>query len=355
MKVLYWIDDTHDAGKPPKPTVQKRLEQGLRVKLRIAAITNRKQFDELLCDFLNKSTYGVIMDYELSKVGENNRVAYGNTWASEIRAINPLVPVIGISHESEINIPKLRLESFLAFFPRDQLMGAHPPLQDISALLSGYYRISRIIKGKSTTSGTERMVGLVRPPTEVTELVKAAVPPALRGSWDEETPHTAGRWLWHEFQGLPGFLFDELGLATHLGLRVNGLRRIITQFSRARYQGAFSSDGRPRWWVHLTRGVVENILDQKIVGALSTARVQLLNALSIKSSDHDTVLSHPHGRKTRGAIPDCVAYGDDQKEEDYRVQALFEDTYVDDRDANPAFGFEPRRIYRPSISHEEKN
>src|SRR5689334_7592396 len=138
MKTLYWIDDTHDEGKPPNTAAQDRLEKGLRVKLKIAKIADRKQFDELLPSIVAEKTRGVIMDYQLTKVGELGQMAFGTTWAAEIRAAHPTIPVIGISHERERDIPKLRLESFLAFFQRDQLLGAKPPISNIFALLNGY-------------------------------------------------------------------------------------------------------------------------------------------------------------------------------------------------------------------------
>ena len=63
------------------------------------------------------------------------------------------------------------------------------------------------------------------------------------------------------------------------------------------------------------------------------------------------LLARAHGRKLSDEVPDCVAYRDDQREEDDRVQALFEDTHVDDRDANPPFGFEARRVFGHAITN----
>ena len=214
MKTLYWIDDTHDEGKPPKPPAQKRLEKGLSVELQVVTIENRKQFDGLLAIIDGNRTCGVIMDYQLSKVGEGDRMAFGNTWAAEIRAAYPSVPVIGISHARECDIPRLRLEGFLAFFPRERLMGPNPPLGDITALLEGFSQVYRIIERHDNRGGSELMLDLLQPPQPVADLVRSAVPSSLRGPWDVDTPHTAGRWIWHEFQGRPGFLFDAMGLAT---------------------------------------------------------------------------------------------------------------------------------------------
>jgi hypothetical protein len=353
MKILYWIDDTHDAGKPPNGPAQKRLEKGLKVQLSIKSIQNRAQFDAFLPVMDESKTCGVIMDYQLTSVGENGQMAYGSTWAAEIRAAHPSIPVIGISHARSIDIPKLRLESFLAFFPRESLMGPEPPLDEISALLTGYSRVWLARSKQQDKSGVSLMAELACPPTGVAELFTAAIPTGLRGPWDLETPHVAGRWLWHDLQGRPGFLFDDLGLATYLGLNLAGFHRVSSKFKEARYRGAFSSDGRPRWWVNAIRSIVEHAFARQIVGPISGAREALLAASRVPRREFAALLSRAHGSKHSREVPDCVAYRDDQREEGDRVQALLKDTYVDDRDANPPFGFEARRVFGMRAANEE--
>lgn len=347
MKTLYWIDDKHDQNSPPKGAAKKRLEEGLNVNLKVETISERSEFGKLLSDLDIDKTCGVIMDYQLTKVGEKGQTAYGNTWAAEIRAAHPRIPVIGISHEREADIPKLRLEGFLAFFSRNKLTGPNPPLCDVLALLIGYAQVYHVFENKAGKSGVDLMIDLLLPPAPAVDLVKAALTPSLRASWDVETPHAVGRWIWHELQGLPGFLFDELGLATHLGLTVSGLQRVRSKFDDARYKGAFASDGRPRWWVVSIRGIVEQLVGIQVVGSVSLAREELLKAVKIKTSERGALFSRPYGRRGSDEVPDCIAYRDDLREEDDRVQVLFEDTYIDDRDINSAFGFEPRRIFAP--------
>jgi len=352
-KILYWIDDTHDVGKPPSPAERKRLEKGLGVSLGIRTVKDRKQFDELLAQLdsnKGKNVSGVIMDYQLTGVGEKGLWAFGNTWAAEIRAVAASIPVIGISHEPEKQIPRLRLESFVAFFPRDVLMGLHPPFNDLSALIIGYALAYGAFEkqNEGKPSGIELMIDLIKPPKPVSDLMAAAVPTKLTGGWDKETPHVASRWIWHELQGRPGFLFDELALATYLGLNFHAIRLIYRRFQGARYAGAFASDQRPRWWVSSVREIAEKLIGQKIVGPISNARDRLLKALRVANDDRSKLLARAHPNQSWEFIPDCVAYSDDEVEEKDRIQALFKDTRVDPRDANPPFGFEPRRIYEPA-------
>lgn len=348
MKTLYWIDDSHDKQKLPSGAVKRQLEAGLGVVLKPdAPINDRVELAELVSGMDPKTTRGVIMDYQLTEIGEKGQMAYGTTWAAEIRAKHPSIPVIGISHCLESDIPKFQLENFLAFFPRKYLTCPTPKIDDLNALLNGHDDACRVLAKQGKQPGVELIMKLLASPTEIADLLRSAIPLAFRGKWDKETPHAAGRWIWHDFQGRPGFLFDELGLATHLGLNVKGLEKVSAKFKSARYGGSFASDGRPRWWVGLIRKLYEKTVGRKIVGPVSSARDDLLMAVGIKTGEKASLLSHPHGRIKTKEIPDCVAYRDDQREEEDRVQVLIEDTYVDDADANPAFGFEARRIYLP--------
>jgi hypothetical protein len=190
---------------------------------------------------------------------------------------------------------------------------------------------------------------MLKPPLAVADLVRAAVPTAIREQWDVETPHTASRWLWHDFQGRPGFLFDELGLATYIGLNRKGLQMVCSVFESARYRGVFVSDGRPRWWVVSIRDIVEGKIGNAVMGGVFNHREEFLESCGVKKTKWKDLFSRAHGRRGYEKVPDCVAYRDDQREEGDRVQALFLDTHADERDANSPFGFESRRIYGPSI------
>lgn len=352
MKTLHWIDDIHDQNSPPKGPAKRRLEKGLNVELNVVTVSARLEFGKFLSEIDPTTSCGVVMDYQLTKVGDNGTTAFGNTWAAEIRAAHPNIPVIGISHERESDIPKLRLEAFLAFFARNDLMGYKPPLENLAALLKGYADVCDAQAKKPIRSGVELLIEVTRPSEATAELLRSAIPSSLRGNWDVESPHTAGRWIWHDLQGLPGFLLDEIGLATELGLNLEGFQRVHNRFKKARYQGAFASDSKPRWWASEIRAALQELIGKDCIGPLSTERDLLLGLVKVKKDQRRRLFSHAHGRKLVEGIPDCVAYIDDLREEPHRVQAFFADTYVDERDANPAFGFTARRVFGTSPVHE---
>ena len=346
MKILYWIDDSHDNQRLPKGAAKRRLEEGLGIKLRPdKPINDRAEFLDILANINPTTTRGVIMDYQLTGVEEHGQEARGTIWAAEVRARYPSVPVIGISHCEEKDIPQFQLENFLAFFPRTNLTDANPEIENLRALLEGHSFAFSAYEARRGMLGVEIMLNLLAPPKGSEILVASAIPESLRGKWDKETPHVAGRWIWHELQGRPGLLFDELGLATYLGLNTAGLELVRSKFDRALYRGAFASNKKQRWWVSMLRGLCEKTLGRTIVGPVGYAREDLLKAVKIRKSKHQDFFARPFGKKSYAEIPDCVAYRDDQREEDGRIQALLSDTEVDEQDANPPFGFEARRIF----------
>ena len=346
VKKLYWIDDSHDEQKLPTGATKRRIESSLNVTLfPDKPLATRNDFVSLLAGMDHDHTRGVIMDYHLNNLGDRNNMAYGTTWAAEVRAAQPSIPVIGISHCDEQGIPKFRLQNFLAFFPRKELTGLNPEIGNLKALLTGYEETYRVFQTRGNRSGVSLVLELLSPPDASIGLLQGAIPPIFRGNWDLETPHAVGRWIWHELQGRPGFLFDQLELATHLGLNVSGLTRITARFDLARYQGCFASDCRPRWWVSSIRPIVETIIGGPMIGSISSKRVDFLKALRIKQGERAGYLARAYPRKSLDSVPDCVAFKDESREKAHRVQALFQETIVDEKDANPPFGFDARRVF----------
>ncbi len=346
MKKIYWIDDTHDKQKPPTGRPRNRIEKALNVQLEVSLIEERSQFDDLLSEISKTKPIGFFMDYQLSKVGKDGRMAFGNTWANELRAISPQAAVIGISHEHEEKIPELRLQSFLEFYQRETIEGASAPFEQLRALFSGYEAVAKI-RGKQNLNGTEAMLKLIRPPKETYELLSAAIPSELRKTWDDETNHIASRWIWHCLMGLPGFLYDELELATYIGLNVAGLKRVANNFDYALYEGVFANKGKPRWWRSQTHKFFEDAFKVSPSAPAHLSRHDLLELCGVDSKQHHRFLSKPHGSDQKDKIPTCVAFEDGLCKYQDRVQALIEDTVIDDAEANPDYGFEARRRYSP--------
>lgn len=354
--LLYWIDDSNDpTAYVPKNAGRKHLESQLQVKLEVPPIKEHADFGKLVAGMTAESTFGVLMDYQLTKVGEGGGSEFGTVWAAQLRAANPSIPVVGLSSKPEKDIPRFQMENFLAFFERKVLLGAKPPVGELSALFKGYRTIWEKWKAQEDLPGLDIMMSLLRAPAAATELLRVAIPAELRGKWDNETPHAATRWIWHQLQGVPGFLFDELEAATYLGLTLEAFRRprIVKHFVAARYEGALACGDRPRWWVCEMRDPVEKVVKQHLVGPVAESREELLGALRVPAKDRPLMMAVPHGRKKCDLPPECVTFRDQNSKNEgdlgARVPALLRDTVVDEIDANPPFGFQARRHFTPHV------
>lgn len=117
-KTMYWIDDTQKSmgRQTPSDATKENFKKSLNVELKVLGISASSQFDTFVTDLDEKATYAVMIDYQLVKVGAGNRTEYGTTWAAQLRAFKPAIPIIGLSSERESSIPRFRMENFLAFF-----------------------------------------------------------------------------------------------------------------------------------------------------------------------------------------------------------------------------------------------
>jgi hypothetical protein len=61
----------------------------------------------------------------------------------------------------------------------------------------------------------------------------------------------------------PGLLYDELWVATYLGLREAGFRKVENWFRGARYSGVFANEDDPRWWASPLAGLLYSQCDPR--------------------------------------------------------------------------------------------
>jgi hypothetical protein len=357
-KLLYWIDDNNDRGARRLSEANKGLiNRELKVEVVTPPINTHADFEEVIRKMKVSDTYGVLMDYQLTGTSESGRMEYGTVWASKLRATKPAIPVIGISAAPESSIPRMQAESFLAFFMRKSLLGKAPPMKEIKALFEGYGTLFAIWKSRSKADGLNIIVPKLDAPEEVDALLRLAVPADLRGKWDQESPHAAARWIWHQLQGVQGFLVDPLEAATALGITEEAFlsRQNNKHILSARYRGLLSCDDRPRWWACSLRPAVEKIVGEPVDGPIGYARSRLLSKLGVPTDAQAAMFAHPYARKKSEVPPDCVTFIDQASKNENRLEdrepALSEDTVVDEVDANPPLGFLPRRRFKQVADH----
>ena len=254
-----------------------------------------------------------------------------------MRVARPDVPVVGATAVDFDRIADLQKDQFVEFFRIDDLQSGER-IPDLYAIANGFQQVVAIPKtSTSSRQRRNRVIRLLDCPIEDVELLSQCIPGEFAADWDSETPHTFARWVWHIFTGRPGFLYDDLEIATVLGLTASGLARVEAELRNCEYEGAFASSMRRRWWVSKVRTTVRRKFKADVAEPLWKLGRQLLPAQSAKD------LSRCHGRKgDRDCVPDVVAFEDELMQD--RIQARSEDTRPLDLDTPPT-GFEQRRVF----------
>lgn len=94
------------------------------------------------------------------------------------------------------------------------------------------------------------IVNALSPPESERESLFAILPEEFESNVVHgTTPHRIARWILNVLMERPGYLLDELGAATFVGLTQGAFQRIATDsFPSAIYKGPFATSARKLWW-----------------------------------------------------------------------------------------------------------
>jgi len=185
----------------------------------------------------------VILDHILDKTSSTNPLFQrGSTIAEAIKEQWPACPVIGVTNADQVGEIDLRtkqtyddLLSFVDF--RRHFDRMKPIARDFARIAN------------ATLRKPQDLVALLKPPSEERERLEFALPDHLKRSLaDSSVASRSYRWVNH-LMNRPGFLYDAVWSATFLGLNKHGFLKVSSIFERARYDGIFSRDNDPRWWL----------------------------------------------------------------------------------------------------------
>lgn len=337
---FWWVDDEpRRLSKSARQRIEMSKDmKGRRAQLEVKEVKNEDQSLRLEADLrsaqISELPKLIIIDQILTSA---SGIVLGSTLAVSLRAGRPEVPIVGVTAVAFDKIAELQKDQFIEFFCIDDLQSGEQ-VPSLYAIAEGFRPIIGLRKlSKNRPRLEEKLYTLLDCPAEDLELLGQCVPGEFFAAWDSETPHTFARWVWHIFTGRAGFLYDDLEIATVLGLSVAGLARVEEQLRRCEYKGVFASSARRRWWVSKVRTEVRRKFKADVAEPLWKLGRQLLPVQNTKD------LSRCHGRKDdRDCVPDVVAFEDELQQD--RIQARSEDTQPLDLDTPPT-GFEQRRVF----------
>ena len=108
------------------------------------------------------------------------------------------------------------------------------------------YRLIR----KSTRRNLKALFRLLQAPEDLAERLKLVLPNELReGLASLGNAIAFAKWVREVLLTTPGFLYDELHVATYLGLTIKAFRTISKKLKQANYNGVFSRTTPHLWWV----------------------------------------------------------------------------------------------------------
>lgn len=227
--------------------------------------------------FLEKEYDLYLIDIRLNEIpNEKNgsRFPYqGSTVDSIIRERYPDTLIYGLSQDFEkINA---EAESFLINSVFDRFFDIKQIKRDgHNILYNDAIDFNRIKKVKK--NDISAIFKLLEIPKDCENRFNLALPSSLKNgirSLPEGTCQAFSRWVLNIFLQTPGFLYDELHSATHLGIKKDAFKRIADQFLKARYTGVFSKTNKPLWWV--------SSLNEEILSNPAANSIQSLNPWEI--------------------------------------------------------------------------
>jgi hypothetical protein len=347
--LMWWIDDETDRLNP---SAQKAISRPPQIELRnrtadlqLKKVKAEKDILSVISEIADiRAGKGalpdlIIIDQRLDLESKKDVVQRGSSVAVALRTQAPSVPLVGVTGADIDEIfSLLQKEQFIDVFARSEIH-RFDRIPDLYGIADGFAVLWKNFKKLSSTAIDKNLVRrLLRMPAEDADLLYDCIPGRFKRPWDEEMAHSFSRWVLHTLMARPGFLYDDLEIATLLGLNVTGFERIAAQFSGCAYRGVFNCVSRRRWWVSLVRAEARRLVSESFSKPLWEAGRELLGR------QNRSQFSRCYGPNSSPCIPDVVAYLDERCDPRKRVQAKASDTRLIEPDAPPV-GFEQRRIF----------
>lgn len=302
-KRILWIDDN-----PDRLTAYKdEIEQECHATVNCADISNKSIREAMQEELKGSKPSLILLDHVLDKAKHDDTglsMQKGNTLAGNIRENWPSCPIVGITAANTFENPDFDQE-ILETYQYDIVIDADS-LSDNIPFLRSIMDGFAYIQNKSL-DGLLPIIGLEDEENDqdTWKLIKRSMPRSVTDNLDK--PQYASRffcWFHKDFYTLPGFLYDELWVATFLGIKEESFEKYSDNISEAKYDGVFQVKRKPRWWRHRLQKLIYSHGD----GVKSSHEIAQ-DLFKISDEDHSKCLV------SKKDWPDYVAFADESSTE----------------------------------------
>jgi hypothetical protein len=256
----------------------------------------------------------------------------GSSVAHLLRSNLPSVPIVCVTAklDSQNAFDQEDLSEYTAIFPYT-LLADH--IDDLYAIARDFRKLT-----SSHSDIRSHLVACLKAPERDKQDLLRVLPEEFLNQRHSTTEHHMGRWVYNVLMQRPGFLYDELHLATLLGLNETGFKKVESLFAKALYRGIFATSSKPRWWVSEVRRLLFTIVPEDAPDSPQLAG-RILPGIK---KDH---YSKCYVSKKTEPPPDVVLFTDATPNAERRV-AWHEFAMQHPKDSGVMPGFEIRLVLR---------
>lgn len=245
--IFWWIDDSSDRQK-----TSANLARHLGIEVYFSNVSNKDLLfeiqKELSAKFNTRHPDLIIVDHKLQNVSQG-MIETGSSLSEILREHHKgrkywlSIPIVCISAVDPKDVPLQEKLVYEDFFNDANFNSKYSTL---SAIARAFQFIT-----KKSPQNIDDLLKLIAVPKEEIERIKSIIPDNLKKKSDykdKSLPITISRWIRHTLLKRPGFLYDQLWVATLLGIKENSFKKIERIFDAAKYNGIFAVEDAPRWW-----------------------------------------------------------------------------------------------------------
>jgi len=240
---IYWLDDNS-----ARIQESKNISEALNASVIFFDLYNKNLEEELASIAQKKEPDVILLDQNLENA-TTGTFKKGSTAAAFLKENWPDCPIICVTGENIEEFSNYQRYSYEEVLPINKISEYYEIIESIATSFKNLKRDPPKVISDITTK--------LKAPERDYEKIQSVLPTFLKEDFDERgLISELSYWVRNVLIKRPGFLYDELWLATYLGIKIESFFKVKPLFDKAKYQGVFATDSNPRWWKTLATEIL---------------------------------------------------------------------------------------------------